>query len=231
MMNREQIKLLAIIAMTVNHTAFALVPKGTMLYEIMIDIGYLTAVTMCYFLVEGYYYTRSKAAYMQRLLTVAVISQVPYTLALGLMQLNMMFTLLICFVVLWVMDKVKQKVLMIILVCILFCMTYFCDWAFKAVVFTVLFNVTYRQKQSFIIPYSAVFFIQFTLSLYGYMQKNTILWSVVFAFGSAFGIIVSGYLIIKKYNGKCADKHKSLWKWLFYIYYPAHLLLLWLLKI
>ena len=61
MMNREQIKLLAIIAMTVNHTAFALVPKGTMLYEIMIDIGYLTAVTMCYFLVEGYYYTRSKA--------------------------------------------------------------------------------------------------------------------------------------------------------------------------
>ena len=49
MMNREQIKLLAIIAMTVNHTAFALVPKGTMLYEIMLDIGYLTAVTMCYF--------------------------------------------------------------------------------------------------------------------------------------------------------------------------------------
>ena len=62
-----------------------------MLYEIMIDIGYLTAVTMCYFLVEGYYYTRSKVAYMQRLLIVALISQIPYTLALGLKQLNMLF--------------------------------------------------------------------------------------------------------------------------------------------
>ena len=144
-MNREQIKLLAIIAMTVNHTAFALVPKGTMLYEIMLDIGYLTAVTMCYFLVEGYYYTSSKVAYMQRLLIVALISQIPYTLALGLKQLNMLFTLLICFVVLLVMDKVKPKILMITLVCILFCMTYYCDWAFKAVTFTVLFNVTHLR--------------------------------------------------------------------------------------
>ena len=231
MMNREQIKLLAIIAMTVNHTAFALVPKGTMLYEIMLDIGYLTAVTMCYFLVEGYYYTRSKVAYMQRLLIVALISQIPYTLALGLKQLNMMFTLLICFVVLLVMDKVKPKILMITLVCILFCMTYYCDWAFKAVTFTALFNVTYRQKQSFIIPYSAVFFIQFALSLYGYMQKNTILWSVMLAFGSSIGIIISGYLIIKKYNGRCTEKYKKFWKWFFYLYYPVHLLFLMLIKL
>lgn len=230
-MNREQIKLLAVIAMTVNHTAFAFITKGTVLYEIMLDIGYLTAVTMCYFLVEGYYYTRSKVAYMQRLLTVAVISQVPYTLALGLYQLNMLFTLLICFVVLLVMDKVKSKILMITLVCILFCMTYFCDWAFKAVAFTVLFNLTYKQKQSFIIPYSAVFFIQFILSLYGYMQTNTILLSVIFALGSSVGIIISAYLIIKHYNGRCTKKYKAFWKWFFYLYYPVHLLLLMTIKL
>ena len=228
-MNREQIKLLAILAMTVNHTAFAFLQSGTVLYEILTDIGYMTAVTMCYFLVEGYYYTRSKVAYMQRLLTVAVISQVPYTLALGLMQLNMLFTLLICFVVLLVMDKVKPKILMISLVCILFSMTCYCDWAFKAVAFTVLFNLTYRRKESLVIPYSAVFFIQYILSLYRYMKTYTVILSLILAFGSSFGIIISEYLIIKKYNGKCADKHKSLWKWLFYVYYPAHLTLLWLL--
>ena len=59
-MNREQIKLTAIAAMTVNHTAIALVPPDSIVYTIMTDIGYLTAVTMCYFLVEGYYHTRSK---------------------------------------------------------------------------------------------------------------------------------------------------------------------------
>ena len=53
-MNREQIKLTAIAAMTVNHTAIAFVPPQSILYIIMTDIGYLTAVAMCYFLVEGY---------------------------------------------------------------------------------------------------------------------------------------------------------------------------------
>ena len=48
-MNREQIKLTAIAAMTVNHAAVAFVPPQSILYVIMTDIGYLTAVTMCFF--------------------------------------------------------------------------------------------------------------------------------------------------------------------------------------
>ena len=146
-MNREQIKLTAIAAMTINHTAIALVPPQSVMYIIMTDIGYLTAVTMCYFLVEGYYHTRSKMAYMQRLGVSAIVSQVPYMLALGLRQLNMLFTLFICFVVIWVMDKVKQMVLKIPAVVILFCCSFFCDWAFKAVLFTVWllwFNSAFR---------------------------------------------------------------------------------------
>ena len=51
-MNREQIKLIAVGAMTVNHTAFAFLMSGTVPYIVMTDIGYLTAVTMCYFLIE-----------------------------------------------------------------------------------------------------------------------------------------------------------------------------------
>ena len=58
-MNREQIKLIAIGTMTVNHTALAILLRETIPYIIMTDIGYITAVTMCYFLVEGYFYTRS----------------------------------------------------------------------------------------------------------------------------------------------------------------------------
>ena len=230
-MNREQIKLLAVIAMTVNHTAFALVPKGTMLYEIMLDIGYLTAVTMCYFLVEGYYYTRSKVAYMQRLLIVALISQIPYTLALGLKQLNMLFTLLICFVVLLVMDKVKQRVLKIPAVVILFCCSFFCDWAFKAVLFTVFFNLAYQRQESLVIPFSAAFMVQFCLSLYAYQAAFPAGQALLLSLFSSAGIVVSGYLIIRKYNGKRSEKHKMVWKWFFYLYYPFHLMLLYLFKI
>ncbi len=38
-MNREQLKLTAIAAMTINHTAIAFVPQQTLMYTIMTDIG------------------------------------------------------------------------------------------------------------------------------------------------------------------------------------------------
>ena len=203
-MNREQIKLTAIAAMTINHTAIAFVPPKSILYIIMTDIGYITAITMCYFLVEGYYYTRSKTAYMRRLGVSAVLSQAPYMIALGLCQLNMLFTL--------------------------FCCSCFCDWAFKAVLFTVFFNLTYRTKQSLVIPFSAAFMVQFCLSLYAYQAAFPAGQALLLSFFSSVGIIVSGYLIIRQYNGKRSEKHKTFWKWLFYLYYPLHLLLLYLLS-
>ena len=225
-MNREQIKLIAVGAMTVNHTAFAFLMSGTVPYIVMTDIGYLTAITMCYFLVEGYYYTRSKTAYMRRLGVSAVLSQAPYMIALGLCQLNMLFTLLLCFIVLLVMDKVRHKVLKISAAAVLFCCSCFCDWAFKAVLFTVFFNLTYRTKQSLVIPFSAAFMVQFCLSLYAYQAAFPAGQALLLSFFSSVGIIVSGYLIIRKYNGKRSEKHKTFWKWFFYLYYPLHLFLL-----
>jgi len=230
-MNREQLKLTAIAAMTVNHTAIALVPPQSILYTIMTDIGYLTAVTMCYLLVEGYYHTRSKMAYMQRLGVSAIISQVPYMLALGFRQLNMLFTLFLCFLVLLVMDKVKQRVLKIPAVVILFCCSFFCDWAFKAVLFTVFFNLAYQRQESLVIPFSAAFMVQFCLSLYAYQAAFPAGQALLLSLFSSAGIVVSGYLIIRKYNGKRSEKHKMVWKWFFYLYYPFHLMLLYLFKI
>ncbi len=229
-MNREQIKLIAVGAMTVNHTAFAFLMSGTVPYIVMTDIGYLTAITMCYFLVEGYYYTRSKTAYMRRLGVSAVLSQAPYMLAVGLCQLNMLFTLFLCFLVLLVMDKVRYKLLKIPLVVILFCCSGFCDWAFKAVLFTVFFNLAHQRKESLIIPFSAAFMVQFCLSLYAYQAAFPAGQALLLSFFSSVGIIVSGYLIIRQYNGKRSEKHKTFWKWLFYLYYPLHLLLLYLLS-
>ena len=72
-MNRDQIKFLAIITMTCNHIANIFLTPGTLLFEVMIDIGYFTAITMCYFLVEGYYYTHSRKQYGQRLLLFALL--------------------------------------------------------------------------------------------------------------------------------------------------------------
>ena len=96
-MNRDFIKMLAILAMTLNHIGNILMEPGSMLQVIFVDIGYFTAITMCYFLVEGYRYTRDKARYGLRLFAFAVLSEIPYQLAFqGMLEgigVNMMVTL------------------------------------------------------------------------------------------------------------------------------------------
>ncbi|WP_419501767.1 TraX family protein [Gemmiger sp.] len=76
-MNRDTIKMLAMATMLVNHIANVFMPAGAPLTNLCLYIGYFTAVTMCYFLVEGYGYTHSKTQYAGRLFGFAVLAQLP----------------------------------------------------------------------------------------------------------------------------------------------------------
>ena len=58
--NRDVIKYIAMFTMLLNHISHVLLPGGTVMKEVFEDVGYFTAVTMCFFLVEGYQYTKSK---------------------------------------------------------------------------------------------------------------------------------------------------------------------------
>ena len=79
-MNRDTIKMLAMATMLVNHIANVFMPAGAPLTNLCLYIGYFTAVTMCYFLVEGYGYTHSKTQYAGRLFGFSVLAQLPYQL-------------------------------------------------------------------------------------------------------------------------------------------------------
>ena len=116
-MSRDSIKMLAMLTMLLNHIANALLPAGAPLTNLFLCIVYFTAVTMCYFLVEGYGYTHSKRRYAGRLLGFAVLAQLPYQLAFpengmaGFVQFNMLFTLLLCFLILLVQENVSATIL------------------------------------------------------------------------------------------------------------------------
>ena len=216
--------------MLLNHIANVLLPENTILWEVLVDIGYFTAITMCYFLVEGFYYTHSRRKYGERLLIFAGISQVPYMMAFDFSQLNMIFTLFICFMILVIQDKMMVSKWRIPLTLILLVLSFYSDWAILAPVFTIWFHAAWGNRKKMVQAYGigAVLFAAFNYA--SYAETLPAAQALLHALLSAIGIIVSGIIIICFYNGKKSEKAPKFSKWFFYIFYPAHLLILSLIK-
>ena len=218
-LNRDAIKYIAAFTMLLNHVA---------LIWMRPESGYFTAITMCYFLVEGFYCTRSRKRYAFRLFLFGVISQIPYDLAIikrapeGTARLNMMFTLLICFLILLALEVISNEILLVLTIGGLLGLSVFCDWSLLAPGFTLLFWWAYglkrETKTAFAI--SAVLLGLFHLS-----------GGILSALGSMAGGALSGVVIVCLYNGKRAEKGKKFSKWFFYWFYPLHLLILGILRI
>lgn len=210
-MSRDSIKMVAMLTMLINHIANVFLPAGQMLTNLCLCIGYFTAVTMCFFLVEGYGCTRSKRRYAGRLLGFAVLAQLPYQLAFpangiaGFVQFNMLFTLLLCFLVLLVQEKIQDRVLRGVCIVLLICASLFCDWALLAPVFTLLFALAggnrTRQKAAF----------GAAALLYGGMAGlgSGQVWEAV---GCAVPILVSAFVILYLYNGRRAARGRTFYK-------------------
>ena len=119
-LNRDAIKYIAAFTMLLNHVALIWMRPESLVANIFENIGYFTAITMCYFLVEGFYCTRSRKRYAFRLFLFGVISQIPYDLAIikrapeGTARLNMMFTLLICFLILLALEVISNEILLVL---------------------------------------------------------------------------------------------------------------------
>ncbi len=231
-LNRDIIKYIAMFTMLLNHIGNIFFDHGTWPHIILVSIGYFTAPTMIYFLVEGYGYTRSKQKYLQRLILFALISQVPFSLAFsenGKIEfdtLNMMFTLSICFLLIYGLDIEKNRMRRSLMVAAAILASVICDWPVLAPAFTVIFITRRENEQS-----DAQSFITNTL-LFGVIsffnnvgQYST---SVVLSYTicGMIGVAMSGVCLTYFYNGKRMEKGRNFSKWFFYLFYPVHLLIL-----
>ena len=77
------IKIIAIIAMTIDHIALIAFPRYSTELPVMLMhiIGRLTAPIMMFFIAEGYYYTKNIKKYLLRLFVFAIISHFAYAIA------------------------------------------------------------------------------------------------------------------------------------------------------
>lgn len=232
-LNRDIIKYIAIFAMTLSHIAESgIVPfaEGTkVLHEFFIGIGNFTAVTMCYFLVEGYEFTKSKKQYGIRLLVFAVLSQISFYLVFQNKTLNVIFTLLCCFLILVVRERIFNVNMKWILIFVLVAATIYGDWPLIAPACTLMFVSNKGNIRNMKLSYLAVFLMFTLIDLINEFMKYTLPAAVLVSLLKGISILLSGVVILCFYNGKRAEHGQMFSKWFFYLYYPVHLLVIGLL--
>ena len=236
-LNSNIIKSIAIIAMTVDHVAWAVFPgySKELLPIIMHIVGRLTCPIMCYFIAEGYHYTKNIDKYTFRLFAFAIISHFTYLFASTdfvdaksfipfyygniLNQTSVMWSLAWGLVMLRIAntDKIKNawKVVLIILICFI---SFPSDWSCIASLCILAFGTNrgkFKKQMLWMTFYAAIYAMVYFFAVdkvYGLIQMSVVL----------------SIPVIGLYNG---ERGKNLSvnrfvKWFFYIYYPFHLMVI-----
>lgn len=227
----DTIKYIAIAAMLLDHIAWAFLPFESPLSQIFHILGRITAPTMCFFIAQGFIHTRSVGKYLLRLLIFALVSQFPWCVLHGQkitdFPLNMIFTLVFCLLAVLAEERIKEPPLRVIVVLLCSISTMKFDWCFFAVLWSAVFFRFRNEKRKMWLLFSLV-----SLSYLAYIFLSTLsggaaasksLFSSFFTLGTFLCVP-----LISSYNESAKPNKKS--KYVFYVFYPAHMLLLGVIK-
>ena len=226
-MNRVQIKYIAIATMLLDHiAAFFLIPEKhpelIALYVIMRTIGRIAGPVMLYFLSEGYSHTSSKLKYGLRLFCFGIISQIPYSLAryekVSTESLNVIITLFMSFLMLAATDRIKNQILKGLVLFIFILLTTFSDWGIIGPLIVWLFYISRDNRKSQIKAYMVIVGIYLASTIAFIIQDSQRWYEGICQIGLVLVIPLLG-----TYNG-ASGKKTVVNKWIFYIFYPFHLL-------
>ena len=199
------LKVVAIVGMTFNHACYIFypyLPAEALL--LLFGFGGLTFPIMAFLLVEGYHHTSNIKRYAGRLLAFALVSQVPYGLFLA-HNLNVLFTLLIGLGILYLASAL-------------------CDWGIIGPLMILMMRAIPDRRQRIVLPLLVPILGNGLPALSDYMAAfDPAL--LPFALYPLLGCTATIPLLLA-YNGSRGRPMK----WLFYAYYPAHILVLGLAK-
>lgn len=225
-MNRNHLKIIACIAMLIDHIGFVLFPQ----YEWFRIIGRMAMPIFAFFIGEGCLYTRNRKKYFLRLFVLAVICQTVYIaeslLTGGRMGLymNILFTfscsIILCslFLRLDNDNSLKNRVIFIMTIVAFYAM----DWLFEYISDATGLNMHIDYGIEGII-----------LPLFAAMSRDKKKKLIIFAVGLAFvaerlyGFDTLPFLfamipaiLLCFYNGEGGKRNM---KYFFYLFYPLHL--------
>lgn len=230
------LKLIGIITMLCDHSGDAILVK----FSFLNLIGRIAFPLFAFQLTQSYIHTKNLKKFIYRLLIFSLVSQIPFTLFLStfadtyntiqifslnirLYSLNIGFTMLLSVLAILAFDKIENKFcglgvsLLIVFISQLLNVDYGAFGVLLILILYIFRNNKFALNICCIITICSYYFIRF-------LQKPTI--SIVNYYLPLTLFTCLPFIFINLYNGKQGAKVK----YLFYIFYPMHLLLLYFIN-
>lgn len=234
-LSQEGLKLIACITMLIDHCDATLLHSyisvasdpelACVMYNILRIPGLIAFPIFSFLLVEGAHHTQNSKKYAARLAIVALLSEIPFRLAFADMtsgNSSVMLTLLIGFLMIQCMGRVKSfwKVIVVIPFYLI------SDWipmdhGGDGMLLIAMLELTYGLKHEKLWRLVGFFLLFFELSL----------WNI----GYNIMIPLEQLRLLSIIPIFCYNGHKHTYskkvQWAFYLFYPVHIFLLWLLDL
>ena len=216
------IKIIAVISMTIDHIGGAFFPQ----YPVFRWIGRVAFPLFCYCLTVGMLYTHNIQKYLLRLFAFSLISQPFWILAFNsddilgnIFNLNIFFTLFVSLLAAWGFKEKKWWLFLAGL--ILLNMVNF-DYAMTGLILMLIFYL-FRNRPAW---GAVVYTLTYLPALHGYMEDPLALKVAGHAVGfEIFALLALPFIYLHTHV------EPKVSRWFFYLYYPAHLLVIYLLQL
>jgi len=210
----NQLKLLALIAMTIDHVGAYLFPQ--LLW--MRIIGRLAFPVYAYMIAEGCRHTRDRRKYFLRIFYLAAVCQLVYFFAMGSVYMSILVTFSLSILLISVIENYQEKR----------------DRASQVTAFAALLVVFFLavalpelwKGSDFAIDYGLAGILLPVLVYFG-REKTKYLTAGLILLGLGYGGLQWGALaavpLLGMYNGRRGEAKLGFW---FYLYYPLHLVVI-----
>lgn len=242
--SRKQIKWAVIFMMCLGHSQVLYLSPSNHFRILTWGVGYLANSSTTYFTIDAFKYSKSRGKYVLRLFAFGLIAQLPYNYFItgntfDFMQLNYMFTLIVCFLIVKSWYSEKSKAVKIFSIAGLFLLSGICDSALVAPFFTVMYLWAYGSKKRMVIATvcNSIFMaliIAFTAQIENVLSTKDIIFSGATALiGPAIAGTCFAFFYDPNKQSRIATSRleKFFNKWFFYLFYPAHIILFDIIKV
>ena len=198
------------------------------------SIGRIALPIFIFLMSEGFKYTKNKEKYLLRLIIFAFISEIPYNLADAKrlwfpLEQNILFTLFISLLNLYIIEKIQNKsansvspliiIVSTLISCLISEVLYFSYGSSCVISLAICYYIKDKRPLKVILMT-----IILMIWVYNYMTKRTIIFGY-WHYAEIFAIF--SMIPIMLYDASLPNKKI---KYLFYIFYPAHLLIFYILS-